>query len=179
MGKKTIVPIKGKGYEFTEATLSSITKGERRRVTLGKKIIALLIECTFSGGQKGHTFYYNPNLKFWTTGDLTLLDTIVAPFNCYVYNTASALTVTKVSDYSVELYNPATTMPTIRYIAILEDDSVGSDPLFLLANTVLYTDGTPTTSVTGAIQTIATNKYKIKANALVTITGATYVNISN
>ena len=70
-------------------------------------------------------------------------------------------------------------MPHVYYIAILEDAEVVSDPIFLLNNTVLYTDGTPTTNVEGAIQTIEENKYKIKTNALVNITGATYVNISN
>lgn len=179
MGKKTIIPINSKEYKLKEGTLTSLTQGERRTVTFDNKIIALLIKYTQSGGQIGHVFYYNPNLNFWKTDNLTLLDTIVSPFNGYIYNTAYTFTVTKKSDYSVELYNPTTTMPTIEYIAILEVDAVAGESMFLLGNTILYTDGTPKSSVTNGIQTLETNKYKIKSNGLVTITGATYVNISN
>lgn len=179
MGKKTMIPITSKGYVLTEGTLTSLTQGERRTVTFDKKIIVLLIRFTSSGGQKGDLFYYNPNLSFWKNNDLTLLSSIVSPFNGYIYNSASALTATMMSDYAIQLYNPASTMPTLNYIAILEDETVGSDPMFLLGGTILYTDGTPTTDVENAIQTLDTNKYKIKTDALVTIANATYVNISN
>lgn len=54
-----------------------------------------------------------------------------------------------------------------------------NDSIFLLNGSILYTDGTPSTTTTGAIQKIDTNKYKIKLNALVNISNATYINLSN
>lgn len=179
MGKKTMMSLASKGYTITEGKLTNLTKGERRAITFDKRIILLLIRFTMSGGQKGDVYYYNPNVSFWKNSNLTSLDSIMSPFSGYIYNTAIALTATYTSDYSVELYNPHTTMPTLEYIAILEDDSVGDDPMFLLAGTMLYTDGTPSAEIEGAIQTIESDKYKIKADVLLTITGATYINISN
>lgn len=180
MGKKTMVSIKGKGYTMTEGYIASLTSGARRTITFNKKIIAMLFRYTDSSGYVGHPFYINPSIKFWKNSGLTVLDEIaINGYRAYVYNTAKVFHITQVSDYSVELYNQAGTMPHVYYIAILEDAEVVSDPIFLLNNTVLYTDGTPTTDVEGAIQTVESNKYKIKADALVTITGATYVNLSN
>lgn len=65
------------------------------------------------------------------------------------------------------------------YSAPIGESGTVVNNLYLLVGTFLYTDGTPTSSVSGAIQTIETGKYKIKANALVNITGATQVTISN
>lgn len=176
MGKKTIIPIEFQQYKFKEGTLTA-TGGGKPTLSFDDKIIQILIRFTDRNGNKADMFYYNPNSKFWR-GNIVNASNIVSPFSGYIYNSAYSIIVRTLSEYSVELYNTVNATTTIDYIAVLEDNA-GNASVYLLNGTILYTDGTVTSEVEGAIQTLDTNKYKIKANALVNITGATYANLSN
>ena len=176
MGKKTIIPIEFPQYKFKEGTITA-TGGGKPTLSFDDKIIQILIRYTDRNGYIGDMFYYNPNSKFWRS-NIVNASNIVMPFKGYIYNSSYSIIVRPLSEYSVELYNTINGATTIDYIALLEDNA-GNASVYLLNGTILYTDGTVTSDVSGAIQTLETNKYKIKANALVTITGATYANISN
>ena len=145
------------------------------------KIIAVFFTYNHSGVIT-NAYYVNPNCNFWSN-DGTPFDNDYPLSNpvCYGYYVKYSGYATKISDFEIEIkYSSSNSAAAVcDYTAILESDPVGSEPMFLLNGTILYTDGTPTTDVEGAVQTIEPNKYKIKSNALINISGATYVNISN
>lgn len=175
MGKKTVAPIKwsGKTYKIVKGS----TSGTSVTLTFDSKIIAIF----YYYGHGESSYYVNPNVSFFD-GYTSIFDSTYpasAPKGYYSSGTYS-ISATKVSDYSVTLKYSSSASRTWNYTAILEADVEPADKqIYLLNNTVLYTDGTVSSGVSGAIQTIETDKYKIKANALVTITGSTYINISN
>ena len=176
MGKKTIVPIGSKELVLEKMSLT-LTSGQTQNKTFSTRVVQILIRFTDANGQVGDMYYCNPKAKFWNdiSSNMTNFKT---PFKGYIYNTARYVQVQYVSDTEVQFYNNSSTTVTLECVVLRETD-VFPKVIFLLSNTILYTDGTVSSSVSGAIQTLETNKYKIKANALVTIQNATYANISN
>lgn len=65
------------------------------------------------------------------------------------------------------------------YSTPIGGSSVTISSLMLFAGTILYTDGTVSSTTSNAFQTLETNKYKIKSNVLFRIDNAYYVTISN
>lgn len=188
MGKKTMVSIKGKDYKVVSGsktkTIASSSTEQLTRLTFTNKIVAVLIDWSHnSASDKGVLYYMNSRSSFWSSNNVNLSDLgIVTIRPSYFKDDTAYVTVIKVDDYNIDIcqYGGWSGRTSIyKYIAILEDDSVGGDPMYLLNGTILYTDGTVTSDVSGAIETLATNKYKIKTNAVVNITGATYIDISN
>ena len=182
MGKKIIVPIKGTGYKVVHGSVTG-TSGSYGPVTLqfDSKIIAVFFRYAHGSGYNGNGYYVNPNRAFWNN-DGTFFDNSY-PLSVglfYIYNTANYVKTTVIDDYGITVQYSSSTSGTgtCEYTAILEESSENQS-LFLLNGTILYTDGTVTSEVEGAIETLDTNKYKIKSNALVTIADATYVDISN
>lgn len=185
MGKKTMVPIEKSKYKIIKGYTSggSSTANSPVTLTFDSPIIAVFFKYysnrdSLSNGANG--YYVNPNREFWF--DESNFDNTYPNSNplFYVYNTAYNVRTDVIDDYSitVKFSNSNTNTGHIYYTAILENNTF-DDPIFLLNGTTLYTDGTPTSNVSGAIQTLDTDKYKIKSNALVNIAGATYANISN
>lgn len=177
---KTMVSIKKKGYKFVNGHVAG-TRAAGAPVTLQfeSKIIAVFYRHNY-GGKYTTGYYVRPDCDFWKS-QKSLFDATYPESNpvCYPYDSSYAVAASGITDTSITLRSAGgnTVAGDCYYTAILEDNS--DDAIYLLANTILYTDGTPTSDVEGAIQTMEPNKYKIKSNALINISGATYVNISN
>lgn len=179
MGKKTMIPITSRDFKFTEQSLE-LTSGMRQSITFDANIIAILIRFTDAQGVVGDTYCCNPNVTFWQTSDIDVSD-MTSPFSGYIYNSAKSLQLTLQNNYTLELYNNSTGTVTLKCVAMIEK-SFSSDEhtMFLTRNTFLYTDGTITANVSNFLQTITTGeKYKLKKDALVTISNATHVRLSN
>lgn len=182
MGKKTMVSIEGKGYKLTSGTVNKVSSNDTI-VTFDKKIIAVLVYYAYNSATDcGCMYYMNESSDFWLKNGVDVSNLGIPESEwSYFYEDSACLIVRKVDDYSINVYQnfSSSSATVIKYIAILEDDSVGGDPMYLLNGTILYTNGTVTSDVSGAIETLETNKYKIKTNAVVNIADATYIDISN
>lgn len=184
---KTIVPVKSRGYTVMTGTVkhtpsSSSTIGT---ITFPRKVVAVFYT-TYTGTNTGvgNSFYIRQNATFFNSFKNVFNDTSLT-LNPQAYrntNNTDYYRMSLVDDYTVKLicsYSSSSTFTT-NYIAILEDElSDDTRSIFLLKGTTILTDGTPTTNVSGAIQTVKTNKYKIKSNALINISNATYIKLTN
>ncbi|MBO5870830.1 MAG: hypothetical protein J6Q89_08785 [Clostridia bacterium] len=183
MGKQTIIPINHKGYTV-ERGYANNPDGPKITLTFDRKIIAMM-GLHYLSGKHYPIYYFNPKLKFWENAMGSETYPLSTPTG-YIYNTTYNNSVTKNSDYSITVTSTirgstsAAVPGSLTYMVILEGDlEVDPPKLFLTRNTIVYTDGTPTATVENAIATMSENKYKVKADSLVTISDATYLRISN
>lgn len=175
MSKKTMVPINlnGTGYKMAHGTAS----GTSVDVTFDSKVIAVFATTTWAGSKYAHIYAVNTSSQFFE-GYEDMFGSTYPPTNPLGYAASNGTSASiDISDNKITL-NCSYTGASHYYTAILEEDYT-EHAIFLLNGTILRTDGAVTTDVAGAIQTLDENKYKIKANALINISGATYVNISN
>jgi hypothetical protein len=184
---KTIVPIKSKGYKIVHGELSGATNTENAlTVTLPNKIVAVFyyatLKTTTSTTRRVSGYYINSTSAFYN-GFESMFDNTYPISNPRCYTSAGSVDIysTKVDENSVKFNTGTASDPTTMYYTAIVEDNLEDDTrsIFLLNGTILYTDGTPTTDVADAIKTLDTNKYKIKSNALVNISNATYINLSN
>ena len=177
MGKKTIIPIKNKGYTMVTGSVANNTN---TTVKFDKKVIMIFYNMV---GVRYANGYYVDTTRSFFNGFENMFDTSYPkskPDGYYNMDSSYYSKVTKIDDYTVNFYANSTNGSTIYYTAILEDKmEEETHSIFLLSGTILLTDGTPTTDMADAIQSIDTNKYKIKSNTLVNISNATYINLSN
>lgn len=172
---KTIVPIKSNGYKIVKGSTTSSS------VTFNSKIIAIYYTCKFQNGYYAHGYGVEPSSNFYN--DNALFDNtypVSKPLSYYRYGSSTYEFYVTITGNKVTFNGNVANINEWYYIAILEDNlEDDTRSIFLLNGTILLTDGTPTTDVADAIQTIDTNKYKIKSNALVNISNATYIDLSN
>ena len=179
---KTIVPIKIKGYKVVHG----VVDGKTPNITVDFDSTVI---CVFAGVQwansssRTNVYAVNKNSSFFEN-DNTLFDNSYPSSNYkgYISGSNGVWSQAIINDKSITFQNSYTSdyQMGVMYTAILEDNlEDDTRSIFLLNGTILYTDGTPTTDVAGAIQTVDTNKYKIKSNALINIDNATYIDLSN
>lgn len=126
-------------------------------------------------------YYVNPNLEFFKKWNVQFQTKgVPAAPTCYGNESSYGTNATWVTDKSVQIRDGGGTSSKriFQYIAILEPAKTDGN-LYLLEKTKLYTDGTVTSSVANAVTSAGTKIYQISVNALVNITGATYIYISN
>ena len=182
---KTMVPVKlSKGYKLVHGTLAmeSTSSGATTRVVkFDSKVIAVFYRVLqASNGYPIDCYAVNPSSDFFA-GYEGLFDNTLPKSKptSYRSGTSNIYTNATIADNQVTFYLSGYD-GAYHYTAILEDNLEDETrSIFLLNGTILYTDGTPTTDVANAIQTVDTNKYKITENALVNISNATYINLSN
>lgn len=179
---KTIVPIKSKGYKLVHGSLAkeSTSSGAHSRVVIfDSKVVAIFWRVLQAGSYPISCYAVNPSSKFFEGYD-NMFDSSYPQSSPSSYRSEKTIyTKATIVDNQVTFYLSGYD-GSYEYTAILEDNlEDDTRSIFLLNGTTLLTDGTPTTDVADAIQTVDTNKYKIKSNALVNISNATYINLSN
>lgn len=182
---KTMVPIKNKGYKIVTGELTS-TSTDPLTLTFESKVACIMFRHTVTNNSSVSydilNFTCDANSSFFK--DFSSVVNQITPYGedskSYIYNTAANSYCKRIDDYTFQFDTSVNGYKNtkVTYVAIVEDTII-NDSIFLLSGTILYTDGTPTSKVTGAIQNVGTNKYKIKSNALVKISNATYIDLSN
>ena len=189
MGKKTIVPVKSRGYKVVTGDLE-ISPGEQKSttITFPGKVAIILYRTVFSTTATGTTKYgffnykYNKSNSFFNPFAEAMSQTLPSSNpSAYMNDSSRYVTSTKIDDYTYQFEIDNNYYIThLTYLAVLEDNLEDEiRPIFLLNGTIVHTDGEITPEVADSVQTLETNKYKIKANTLVNISNATYINLSN
>lgn len=179
MGKKTMVSMNLPTYEIKNGSFT-LTGNKSKKLSYASKIIMVLFRVTASSTD-ACIYCYNQNADFWKNSGVSFSGMQTDIFKTHHYNSSQSIKAWLNSDYEVEIDTGGASSGVsfkYNYIVILENNTSNVTP-FLLSNTILYTDGTVSSNVSGAIETLDTNKYKIKTNALVNVADATYVDISN
>lgn len=183
MGKKTIVPVKSRGYKVIQETLE-LTSSTTQTVVFPGRVAIILYRVLLNSGSTSYgvfNYKYDKNSSFFAP----FIDFINNPLltsnpTSYRNGGSQSIACTKVDDYTYNFISVGYGITKITYMVILEDNLEDEiRPIFLLNGTIVHTDGTITSEVADSIQTLETNKYKIKANTLVNISNATYINLSN
>ena len=183
MGKKTIIPLGLKEYKVVTGNIT-VPHASTQTVTFDGDLIGMWasVKHKQSGTSRSSLYALNETNDFWIVNNVSLTDLEFPQHSVAFYASSTVnLRLAKASDNSVNFTNTASTSEYTAsgtYIALIEVERHDID-LYLLNGIILYTDGTPTSDVTDSIKTISTNQYKIKNDALIHITGATYVNVSN
>lgn len=182
---KTMIPINGKGYKIVTGEIAS-SSTDPLTLTFESKVACIMFRHTVTNNSSVTNelinFSCDANSSFFKeySDVVNQITPSGEDSKSYIYNTAAYSYCKRIDEYTFE-FDASTSgykNTKVIYVAIVEDTDI-NDSIFLLNGTILYTDGTPSSTITGAIQTVDTNKYKIKSNALVNISNATYIDLSN